>query len=157
MVVADFGSGSGHFSIEAGRKVGEEGLVYAVDIRDSALESLRSQARRMGLRNIELIKENLEAPGGSGLDSESVDLVFLINILFQSRLKEKIISEAYRVLKRGGRLLAVDWLPDAALGPREGQKVSAGEMQNISKGEGFSFVNNIEVGSHHYGMIFKKI
>src|SRR3989344_6231636 len=63
MSVADFGSGAGYFTIIIAERVGKEGRVYALDIMESALDSVRAKARAVGLENIELIHTNLEVSG----------------------------------------------------------------------------------------------
>ena len=125
-VVAEFGSGSGEISLNVARLVGASGQVIAVDVRKSTLESLESRAKIEGLQNIRLIHVNLESPNGSGLQEDSVDLVVVANVLFQSPDKASIIKEAMRVLKKGAMLVVVDWRPDVigAFGPKAEQRVS---------------------------------
>ena len=62
MAVADFGCGSGHYVLEAGRKIGKLGKVYAIDVQQEMLSYVRSQARQLGLSNIETIWTDLEMP-----------------------------------------------------------------------------------------------
>ena len=99
MRIGDFGSGSGFMALSLAKKVGDSGIIYAVDILDSALETLRAKANALGLANIQTLRGNLEVPGGSGLNDESQDLVLLVNILFQNDKKDAIAREAKRVLK----------------------------------------------------------
>ena len=60
MSVADFGSGAGYFTILIAQMVGKEGKVYALDIMESALDSVREKAKASGLENVEIIRTNLE-------------------------------------------------------------------------------------------------
>jgi len=124
--IADFGSGSGYFTLILARMVGEDGLVTAVDVLETALNTIKSRALLQGLFNIAYTRGNLEVMGGSQLKDNSQDMILLANILFQSQKKEDIIKEAYRALKSGGDLVAIDWLPDSVFGPKEtGWKLSA--------------------------------
>src|SRR3989338_92037 len=109
MSIGDFGSGAGYFTILMAERVGREGRVYALDIMESALDSVREKARAVGLENIEAIRTNLEVLGSSGLSDQSQDIVLLANILFQSEKKVEIIREAKRVLKDNGSLIIIDW------------------------------------------------
>ena len=67
MKVVDIGAGSGFYSIEAARKVGSSGRVYAVDVQKDLLERLRSHGAAQGLRNIEIVWGNAEKIGGTKL------------------------------------------------------------------------------------------
>jgi len=158
MKVADFGSGAGYFTILLAKMVGESGVVTAVDILDSALETLRAKAKAEGLRNIETIRSNLETPGGSGLNNDSQDMVLLANILFQNVNKAVIIDEARRVLKPSGTLVVIDWRKGAnGLGPPDNLKLDPEETKKLVVDSGFQFFSDINAGTFHFGMIFKKI
>ncbi|GAI56825.1 unnamed protein product [marine sediment metagenome] len=78
------------------------------------------------------------------------------NILFQIEKKDVIIGEAKRVLKSGGKILIVDWLIEAKLGPKTG-KVSKKEVKEIAKDLGLELKKTFEAGIYHYGLIFEKI
>ena len=63
--VADFGCGSGFFSLAFARAVGKSGTVYALDILPSSLEAVASRAKALGLSNVIAKRVNLEREGGS--------------------------------------------------------------------------------------------
>jgi len=110
MTAADFGTGSGHWSLELARRL-SDGVVYAIDISGSSLSHLKSRKEGEYLPNIIIQRRDL----GSGLHSSrlpsnSVDLVLVVNILFQVEDEEVFLKEAQRVLKEGGYLLIVDWV-----------------------------------------------
>lgn len=156
MVIADFGAGHGFFSIAFAKKVGPSGQVFAVDILQSALEAIRSQAKLEGFFNIKLIRGNLEKAGGSMLPDESCDMVFIANVLFQVPDKPGLINEAYRVLKKGGELMVVEWKPYIELGPQKENRLSEEELKQLILSKGFGEPKSIDAGSHHYGFIFHK-
>ncbi len=108
MAVADFGCGSGHYSIEAAKKVGKSGKVYAVDVQQDMLGFVRTRAKTEDLDNIETIWTDLETPDSTRLSAGTVDLVLISNILFQAEDKNKIIQEAFRILKSGGRVSVIE-------------------------------------------------
>ncbi len=158
MKIADFGSGAGYFTILLGELVGDSGVITAVDVMDSALETLRAKAKARGLQNIETVRSNLEMPGGSGLASESQDMVLLANILFQNENKTAIIAESGRVLKPSGVLVVIDWRKgNGGFGPPDNLRADPGELREIIVGSGFQFSNEIDAGVFHFGMIFKKV
>ena len=154
-VVADFGSGSGSLTVELARLVGSGGSITAIDVRNEALESVRSSALIAGVRNIKTVLADLENPQGSTLRDESQDLVLLANILFQSDDKPSIIGEAKRVLKPGGRLVVVDWLPsESPLGPKPEHSLKPEEIKSLI---GLELDRQLElVGSYHFGFVFRK-
>lgn len=158
MKIADLGSGAGYFTIFLAKAVGENGVVTAIDILDTALETLRAKAKAEGLRNIETVRANLEVPGGSGLSNDSQDIVLLANILFQSQKKAEIIAEAKRTLKPGGSLIVIDWKKGTSgFGPPDNLRSSPEEIRELVVSNGFQFANEIDAGVFHFGLILKKI
>ncbi|MBI4120298.1 MAG: methyltransferase domain-containing protein [Parcubacteria group bacterium] len=154
--IADFGSGSGYFTLIMARLAGEDGLVTAVDVLQNKLDTVKAAARAQGLLNINYIRADLEVEGGSQLAEASQDMVVLANILFQSQKKAAMVKEAGRVLKPGGELVVIDWEPASSFGPKDGGwKLSKEEARNLASGS-FNLVKEIEVSSHHWGLLFKK-
>jgi len=157
MKVADFGSGAGYFTILIAKKVGESGLVTAVDILESALETVRAKATVGGLNNLQTIRADLEVLGGSGLADSSQDIVLLANILFQSNKRSEIVQETKRVLTSGGLLVFIDWKKGSGgVGPPEANRVDAQEIKSVFENQGLAFVREVDAGTFHYGMIYKK-
>ena len=157
MSVADFGSGAGYFTIIIAERVGKEGRVYALDILETALDSVREKARAVGLENIELIHTNLEVSGSSGLTDQSQDVVLLANILFQSEKKSEIIRETKRVLKQNGALIIIDWKKGAGgFGPPDTLRTDETAMRSLTAGEGMTFERDFSAGQFHFGMMFRK-
>ncbi|MBI2057869.1 MAG: class I SAM-dependent methyltransferase [Candidatus Yanofskybacteria bacterium] len=158
MKVADFGSGSGYFTILMAKKVGDSGQVTAVDILESALETVRAKGSVSGLKNLETIRADLEVLGGSGLPDSSQDVVLLANILFQSSKKMDIVNEAKRVLVSGGLVIFIDWKRGAngGLGPPENLRVDPAEMKAALENQGLRFVSDIDAGIFHFGFIYRK-
>src|SRR4030043_1824876 len=138
MQVADFGCGAGYFTLSLA-KVVSEGKIYAFDVIEQALESVRSRAKIQGFLNIETKRCNLEIFGSSGLTDNSVDLVLLANILFQSSDKAAIIREGTRVLKKGGQMIIIDWQADQPMGPPKDLVISMDEMKQIAEKQGLIF------------------
>ncbi len=158
MKVADFGSGAGYFTILMAKKVGESGVVTALDIMESALETVRAKASAVGLKNLQTTRADLEVIGGSALPDSSQNVVLLANILFQSPKKEQIIQEAKRILVPSGLVIVIDWKKETngGLGPPAELKIDQAELKTMLENLGLVFVNNIDAGSFHFGFIFKK-
>jgi ubiquinone/menaquinone biosynthesis C-methylase UbiE len=156
-VIADFGCGSGFFSLAFAESIREEGKVYSFDILLSALESVASKAKISGLTNIITKRVNLEKNGGSKLENNSVDWVIMKDMLFQNKMKDIILEEAYRVLKPGGKILLVEWNDsDLSIGPNKDLRISKDELIRMAEKQNFEFEKDLEAGDFHYGELFKK-
>ena len=155
--VADFGCGSGFFSLAFAEAIGEEGKVYSLDILPSALESVESKAKLQGLTNIIPQRVNLEKEGGSKLSPESVDWVIMKDMLFQNKMKDVILKEAHRVLKTGGKLLVAEWNDrDTSMGPDKGLRLSKENLSNLAEIQGFKMEKELQAGDFHWGSVFIK-
>jgi ubiquinone/menaquinone biosynthesis C-methylase UbiE len=155
--VADFGCGSGFFSLAFAQAVGEEGKTYSFDILPSALESVESKAKMAGINNIIPQRANLEKKGGSKLPENSVDWVVMKDMLFQNKSKDIILEEAYRVLKTGGKIVIIEWNEqEASFGPEKSLRISSGEIKDLAEKQGFNFQKDLAAGTFHFGELFQK-
>jgi len=157
MKVGDFGCGGvGHFSLMAGELVGERGVVYAVDILKTVLSGVKERAKTRGLDNIKTVWSNLEVFGATKIEDASLDIGFLINILFQTKKDAEIIKECARMIKVGGKILVIDWNKDPGFGPAVHDRVDVDEIRRIFKDLGFREMESFEAGKHHWAMVFVK-
>ena len=151
---ADFGAGSGAYTMTAAAMVGDKGKVYAIDVQKEMLTRLSALAQDKGLSNVEVIWGDLDRLGGSKIVAQSVDAVIMSNILFQSEDKQTIVLEAKRLLKPEGRALIIDWKESfGGLGPASSQVVSAAEGRKIMTEAGFNVVKEFNAGEHHWGLL----
>lgn len=158
MDIADFGAGSGHYTIAAAKSLMATGRVYAIDAQKDLLSKLKNNAIKEGLYNIEVVWGDIEKVNGTKLRDASIDLVFLCNILFQIENKEEMIKEIKRVLKPAGRVCVVDWIDSfGGLGPKPKMVVNKVSAKNMFEKGGFHLDREITAGSHHYGLIYKKL
>ena len=157
--VADLGcGGSGFFTFQASELVGDRGLVYAVDILKMVLKNIEHRAKMFGMDNIETIWSNLENYGVTKINDNSLDFALVVNILFQNKHPEKIIREATRMVRSGGKILVIDWDEGRfPFGPTAEIKINRERVNDVTLGAGLKKVKDIEVGRFHYGMIFEKI
>ena len=158
MDIADFGSGSGFYTIAAAKALMATGRVYAIDAQKDLLSKLKNNVARAGLYNVEVIWGDIEKIGGTKLRESSVDLVLLCNVLFQLENKGDIINEIKRILKPVGRILVVDWSDSfGGIGPQPEHVVKKATVLEMFEKGGFHMDREISAGSHHYGFIFKKL
>ena len=152
MVAADFGSGSGGWVIPLAKKL-EEGKIYAIDILEEPLSALKAKTKLEKIVNVETIKADVEKE--VNILDDNLDLVLMTNLLFECQDKKSVLSEAKRVLKKGGKILVVDWEKDALLGPKEG-RVSAENVKKIAKELNLKLEKEFKAGTYHYGLILVK-
>jgi ubiquinone/menaquinone biosynthesis C-methylase UbiE len=151
LVAADFGCGSGGWVIPL-TKILENGKIYAVDILEEPLSALNSKIKSQKIFNVEIVKGDVEK--GTRLLRESCDLVLMTNLLFECENKKKVLEEGKRVLKKGGKLLIVDWKKESKIGPEE--KVSPEEVKKMAEDLGFKLEEEFEAGPHHWALVFSK-
>ncbi len=158
MDIADFGSGAGQFTLQAAKALMATGRVYAIDVQKDLLSKLKNEAVHQALYNVEIVWGDIEKQNGTQLKDSCVDLVMMCNLLFQLENKDSVIKEAKRILKPGGRILVVEWEDSfGGIGPKPEMVVTKVMAQNLFEKGGFSLDREVAAGSHHYGMIFKKL
>lgn len=151
MAIVDFGAGSGHYALAAAKLVGENGRVYAVDVQKDLLATIRSEAAKRELSNLEIIWTDLEKPESTRLADDSIDKAIISNILFQLEDKGAVVREAMRVLKKGGNAVVIEWIE-----LKSGKQLGKDDCVKIFMSAGFEKEKEFEAGDNHYGIIFHK-
>jgi SAM-dependent methyltransferase len=104
-IVLDLGSGGGIDVLLSARRVGPTGKAYGLDMTDEMLELARENARQAGVTNVEFLKGDIEA---IPLPDASVDVIISNCVINLAPDKAKVLAEAARVLKPGGRFAVAD-------------------------------------------------
>lgn len=154
--VADFGSGAGFFAISAAQIVGNTGQVLAVDVQQSKLTATHSIASQQGLKNVKVVLADLDQPI-TAIAPTTCDVVILASVLHEVHNRPMLLQNAYKVLKTGGCILAVEWKAESTVfGPPLEKRIPVEQLEQELAKLGLQKVKSIPADMYHYALLFRK-
>lgn len=146
--VLDVGCGPGVFAVPLARAVGPTGHVFAVDLREEMVEACRRRVETWGLSNVTVRRsEESSIP----LPPWSVDLVFVCHLLHELEDPAALLADVRRVLKPGGRLVALEWeKAEMEAGPPVEHRLTPEDSRAILEKGGFAVTDTRPVTWANY-------
>ena len=120
--VLDLGSGGGIDVLLSAKRVGPTGKAYGLDMTDEMLALANENKRKAGAENVEFLKGEIES---IPLPDNTVDVVISNCVINLSADKDRVLREAFRVLKPGGRFAVSDVVTRGEMAPEVRQSVLA--------------------------------
>ncbi len=156
--VADFGCGTvGHFVFPAGKLVGAEGKVYAIDIQKAVVGAIEGRAKSDAANNVVALWGDIERDHGVRVPDATFHLSLLINNLFLTKQRDALARELKRTTKPGGTLLVIDWIQSSAtIGPMVQDRISPAVAKELFSKYGFILDREFQAGAQHWGLVFKR-
>lgn len=151
--VVHLGCGAGFFLIPAASIVGSQGKVIGVDIRPDMLEEVEGRATRDGFADIiTTVRTDLENGPADHLSANISDWTLVTNILSQTDSK-KILQEAKRVTKAGGKIVVVEWsVSQATIGPPVNKRIPKDKILTIITELKLKLDKEFIPSPYHYGL-----
>lgn len=156
-IFLDMACGRGDYSLAAAERVGALGKVYAVDLWQEGIDTLRKEMQARGIPNIRAIVADV----GSLIEigDASIDVCLMATVLHDlvpTQDAEGALEEAARVLKQNGALVIIEFkkIPGPP-GPPVDVRLTAAEVEKLVIPHGFKKDRLVEVGPYNYLVRFR--
>lgn len=146
----DFGCGNGFLTVPLAERVGDKGVVYALDISKEMIDDLLKRLPDyLKPRVFAFILMDEKTP----INDKSIDFFFLLNVLHEVEDKKKILDEAKRVLKSKGKIVVVEWKKEKTpKGPPLNERFSEEELKKLLEENGFKITVKKDF-KYHFMMV----
>jgi ubiquinone/menaquinone biosynthesis C-methylase UbiE len=156
-VVLDLACGRGAYSLFLSEMVGENGLVYAVDLWEDGLSILHDRIEAKRIKNI--LPLLADATQEIEIDEYSVDLILMATILHdfeEAGQAGTVLKQIKTLLKPYGRLAVIEFKKiEGPPGPPVSIRLSEDEVDDLVSGYGFKKVKTIDIGDYNYLTLFR--
>ena len=154
MTVCDLGCGNGFYTLELAERVGEDGVVYAVDIQQEMLHLLDERAKQVGVTNLKPVLGSFIDPR---LPDESQDLILLVDVYHEFSHPEHMLQAMRKALKPDGRIALVEFrLEDPKVPIKLLHKMSKEQIMKEYPPNGYKLVESFDDLPWQHLMFFEK-
>jgi len=149
-IMADIGCGIGYFSFPAAKIVGNNGLVYALDISPEMLQEVETKATENNYINIKTI---LTEENDFMVEEGKITFALICNVLHETANLEIFLGEVKKLISPKGKVAIVDWEKvTTEYGPPIEHRLDKLELTKLLEELGFSNISNISIGENFYGI-----
>jgi ubiquinone/menaquinone biosynthesis C-methylase UbiE len=150
VIFVDIGCGGGFFALPAARIVGAKGKVYGLDASAAAIASIKEQAARESLKNLELTVGRAEE---TVVCRHCADIVFFGIALHDFQDPSQVLENTRSIIKPTGRLVDLDWKQEAAIGPPRHIRFDTSKAARLIEAAGYKIESIKDSGHYHYLII----
>ncbi|WP_132052074.1 class I SAM-dependent methyltransferase [Pseudocnuella soli] len=152
-VVADIGAGSGYYTFRMARRV-PKGRVYAVEVQDEFVASLKARAAQEGAANVTVVKGSEQAPN---LPDGSIDLAIMVDVYHELAYPREMLQALYKALRPAGHLLLLEYrAEDPSIPIKELHKMSIAQAKRELAASGFELARNGQFLPIQHYLLFRK-
>jgi ubiquinone/menaquinone biosynthesis C-methylase UbiE len=150
----DIGCGGGFFALPAARMVGAKRKVYGLDASAAAITSIKEQAAREGLKNLDL---NVGRAEEVVVCQHCADIVFFGIALHDFQDPSQVLKNTRSIIKPTGILVDLDWKKDVAIGPPRHIRFDATKASRLIEAAGYKIETIEDSGPYHYLIIARPV
>lgn len=144
-VVGEIGAGDGQLTIRSAKAVGPDGRVFATELGETKLDTLKRNLAGVGVKNVEVIEARVNR---TGLPAACCDAIFMRDVYHHLTEPADVLADVLKALRPEGRLLIVDFEPRTSLPPvagvpenRRGHGIPIGVVSEELRAAGFEIVS----------------
>lgn len=127
-VVADIGCGTGYYASRMARVVGDEVMIYGVEIQQEMLDLLDRSMKQLGITNV---KGHMGKEKDPKLPAESCDLIIMVDVYHELEFPYEMMRSMIESLKRGGRMVLIEYRKeDPTVRIKECHKMTEAQVKN---------------------------
>lgn len=160
-MVLDLACGKGAYSIFLSDIVGENGLIYAVDLWEEGLLLLRDQINQKGITNIMQLVADVTRHNQIDIDDHSVDICLMATVLHdfeEASQTEPVLKLVKNLLRPNGYLAVIEFKKiEGPPGPPIKIRLSEDDVDKMVTGYGFKKMKTVDIGAYNYLITFKSV